>query len=76
MQCTKVFEEGIMAIGTDSVASNNSLNFIEEMKNLFGLAFIKERFKDPRLTTPRQTLYAGTRGQELSARGREKTRGY
>jgi len=67
----RLLEEGInVAIGTDSVASNNSLNFIEEMK-FFGLLH-KERFKDPRLTTPRQTLYAGTRAGAIG-QGREDT---
>jgi len=67
----RLLEEGInVAIGTDSVASNNSLNFIEEMK-FFGLVH-KEKFRDPRLTTPRQTLYAGTRAGALG-QGREDT---
>ncbi len=65
----KLLEEGInVAIGTDSVASNNSLNYIEEMK-FFGLVH-KEKFRDPRLTTPRQTIYAGTRAGALG-QGRE-----
>ncbi len=66
-----LWEEGInVAIGTDSVASNNSLNFIEEMK-IFGLVH-KEKFGDPRVTTPRQTIYAAT-GAGALGQGREDT---
>lgn len=47
-----------VAIGTDSTASNNSLNFIEEMK-LFALA-PKTRFRDPKAISPTETLRAAT----------------
>ncbi len=47
-----------VAIGTDSVASNNNLNFIEEMK--FFALLNKERRNDPTLVTPMQTLDAAT----------------
>jgi 5-methylthioadenosine/S-adenosylhomocysteine deaminase len=57
-----------VAIGTDSVASNNSLNFIEEVK--FFALLNKERRKDPTLVTPRQAIHAATRAGALS-QGRE-----
>ena len=54
-----------VGIGTDSVASNNSLNFFEEIK-AFALA-TKVKRQDPTLITPKQALeaatYAGAVGQ-------------
>ena len=47
-----------VALGTDSVASNNSLNFIEEMK--FFATSAKVKLKDPTAVTPRQALQAAT----------------
>ena len=47
-----------VAIGTDSVASNNSLNMIEEMK-FFAVANKGKQF-DPTLITPEETLRAAT----------------
>ncbi len=56
-----------LAIGTDGVASNNNLNFIEEMKVLALSG--KIRAGDPTAITPRQVVYAATRGGAL-AQGR------
>lgn len=54
-----LLEKGVnVAIGTDSVASNNSLNFIEEMK-FFALAN-KGSQLDPTLITPKEALRAAT----------------
>lgn len=47
-----------VAIGTDSVASNNSLNMIEEMK-FFAVANKGKQY-DPTLITPADTLKAAT----------------
>lgn len=47
-----------VAIGTDSVASNNSLNMIEEMK-VFAISNKGKQF-DPTLVTPVETLRAAT----------------
>ena len=57
-----------VAVGTDSVASNNSLNFIEEMK--FFALLNKERRNDPTLITAKETLRAAARAGALS-QGRE-----
>ncbi|GHU49106.1 N-ethylammeline chlorohydrolase [Clostridia bacterium] len=54
-----LLEKGVeVALGTDSVASNNSLNFIEEMK-FFALAN-KVMKADPTLISPVQTLRTAT----------------
>ncbi len=64
----RILKEGIpLAIGTDSVASNNSLNFLEEVKLLAMLA--KTRAQDPTVMSPREALYAATRAGAL-AQGR------
>ncbi len=61
----KLLESGIpVAIGTDSVCSNNSLNFIEEMK-FFALAS-KGAFYDPTVISPKQTIQSATRVGALS----------
>lgn len=56
-----VMEKGInIAIGTDSVASNNSLNFVEEMKVMaLGNKVVEG---DPTKVTPREALKAATAG--------------
>ncbi len=56
-----ILEKGInLAIGTDSVASNNSLNFMEEMKVL---AIGNKGFlKDPRALTAGDAVRAATEG--------------
>jgi 5-methylthioadenosine/S-adenosylhomocysteine deaminase len=60
-----LFERGVnVAIGTDSVASNNSLDMSEEMK--FFALLNKERKGDPTSITPAQTLRAATSAGALS----------
>lgn len=55
----KLLENGIRtSIGTDSVASNNSLNFLEEMK-LFAMAS-KVKNADPTAITPKETILSAT----------------
>lgn len=57
----RLLKEGVqVAIGTDSVASNNSLNFLEEIK-VFAIAS-KEKFGDPTAVTPVEALRAATLG--------------
>ena len=64
-----LLEKGVnVAIGTDSVASNNSLNFIEEMK-FFAVAN-KEKRSNPVLITPQETLHAAT-SAGAKAQGRD-----
>jgi len=48
-----------IGIGTDSVASNNNLNFIEEIKMYSMLNKLKHY--DATLVTPKQAIYAATR---------------
>ena len=65
----KLYAKGInVAIGTDSVASNNSLNFFEEIKAFALMGKITSM--DPALMTPKQVLRSATRAGAL-AQGRE-----
>ena len=62
---TALLDAGVnVAIGTDSVASNNNLNMIEEMR-FFNL-LQKATTCDPTVITPEQTLYAATRAGALA----------
>ncbi len=63
----KLLQAGVnLAIGTDSVASNNNLNMLEEIK-LFALLH-KAVNNDPTLITPAQALYAATKAGAISQR--------
>ena len=63
----ELLKRGInVAIGTDGVASNNSLNFIEEMK-VFAL-LSKMQFKNPEVITPLETIKAATVNGAVSQR--------
>lgn len=65
----RVIDKGVnLAIGTDSVASNNSLDFIEEMKTL--AIGNKVFYNDPTLLTPKEALRAATAGG-AAAQGRD-----
>ncbi len=66
-----LFDYGInVGIGTDSVASNNSLNMLEEIK-LFAL-LQKVRANDPAIITPKEAIYAATKAGAI-AQGRLDT---
>jgi 5-methylthioadenosine/S-adenosylhomocysteine deaminase len=63
----ELMEAGVnISLGTDSVASNNNLNMLEEMK-IFALIH-KGAGGDPVLITPEETLYAATRAGAITQR--------
>ena len=65
----KLLAAGVnVALATDSVASNNNLDFLEETR--FFALLSKGVCGDPTLISPRQALYAATRAGALS-QGRE-----
>ena len=64
----KLLSKGVnVAIGTDSVASNNSLNFMEEIKTMSIIG--KVRSGDPTVITTKEALRAATYGGAV-AQGR------
>lgn len=61
----KLYDAGInVAIGTDSVTSNNNLNFFEELKMFALLGKVKTG--DAAAITPKQVVYSATRAGALS----------
>lgn len=67
----KVLDKGVnLAIGTDSVASNNSLDFVEEMKVM--AIGCKAFTGDPTSVTPRDAVRAATLGG-AKAQGRKNS---
>lgn len=67
----KIIDKGInLAIGTDSVASNNSLDFMEEMKVM--TIGCKALTGNPTAVTPKDALRAATLGG-AKAQGRENS---
>ncbi len=69
MQCGRLLREGVkVAVGTDSVASNNSLNFVEEMKLM---AIGGKIAADDPAVTPEEVIRVVTPGGCKGAGGAE-----
>ena len=65
MNAPMVIEKGPnIALGTDSVASNNSLSILEEIK-VFAIA-AKGKYMDPTLITPKMALNSATRAGAIA----------
>ncbi len=61
----KLLDGGVrVAIGTDSVASNNNLSMFEEMKTMMLLTKVLHR--DPTIISPREALLMATRNGAIS----------
>ena len=61
----KMLEKGVnVALGTDGVSSNNSLDLLADAKTMALAARVKQM--DPAVLTPQQVLYAMTRAGALS----------
>lgn len=66
----KLYDKGInVAIGTDSVSSNNSLNFFEELKTFALLGKIKSG--DPARMSPSEVLRSATRAGAVAQERRD-----
>ena len=66
----RMMKSGVkVTIGTDSVASNNSLNFLEEMKAFATIAKVKA--EDPTVVTPAETIKAATYYGALAQRRKD-----
>lgn len=71
LRAPELLKNGInVAIGTDSVASNNNLNMIEEIK--FYALLYKGICNDPTVITPKEAVIAAARSGAI-AQGREDT---
>lgn len=64
----RLMKEGVkVAIGTDSVSSNNNLDFLQEIRTM--MLSSKVKADDPTVITPKEALYAATKaGAEAQGR--------